>query len=156
MLVEATRLDRKTVLRCITALEKAGYITDTGERKGTTKQVRVFRVNHPVESPNDTENGTVKRSQISHETIPFFPPNDTVFPPKRSQKRDTEPVTNPSLTRKEPARPRIFSERDEMENLLQGHKYCLSQTPPDDKAQRRSHQDAIADLEAKLHAMDNK
>lgn len=46
-----------------------------------------------MELLNSTENGTVPKTeqyQFSAETVPFFPANSTVFPPKESQKRDTD------------------------------------------------------------------
>lgn len=80
-LTEATGQDRKTVLENLKRLTAMGYITDTGVRKGATKQVPVYRLNRdpkPVEQyqkRDDSENGTV----------PKFPDNSTVFPVEQSQ-----------------------------------------------------------------------
>ena len=41
-LVEITGLNRKTIISSIDALEKAGFIRDTGERAGKTAQVKVY------------------------------------------------------------------------------------------------------------------
>lgn len=81
-LAEATSQDRKTVLENLGRLIELGFITDTGNRMGATKQVPVYRVNHveQYQNRNSTENGTV----------PFFPGNSTVFPAKQSRKRDTD------------------------------------------------------------------
>lgn len=43
-LVEDTEMDRKTVLKIIDELIHDGLIEDTGERKGRTKQVKVYRL----------------------------------------------------------------------------------------------------------------
>ncbi|WP_367126141.1 helix-turn-helix domain-containing protein [Ralstonia sp. CP] len=111
-LAECTSQDRKTVLKNIGVLAEMGLIVDTGERKGDTKQIPVYRLNSSkngtVKKPNNsTENGTVsttdngaeigtvkesqKRNSPKNGTVPFFPSNSTVFPLKQSQKRDTEP-----------------------------------------------------------------
>jgi len=99
-LAEATGQDRKTVLKNLTVLREMGFIADTGERKGDTKQIPVYRLNDPEIGTvstvsNSTENGTVKQSQKRNSPkngiVPIFPSNSTVFPLKQSQKRDTEP-----------------------------------------------------------------
>ncbi|WP_111894204.1 helix-turn-helix domain-containing protein [Acinetobacter sp. MB5] len=43
-LVEDTEMDRKTVLKIIDELVEDGFIVDTGERKGRTKQIKVYRL----------------------------------------------------------------------------------------------------------------
>ncbi|MBH2029515.1 MAG: helix-turn-helix domain-containing protein [Moraxellaceae bacterium] len=90
-----TTLDCKTVMKIIAELIEDGLITDTGERKGVTKQVKVYRLcgvsgreNKTVpttelfkqESPdlNSTESGTVptmEQYHSSHERVPTIPPN---------------------------------------------------------------------------------
>lgn len=81
-LAEATGQDRKTVLENIKRLAALGYISDTGARKGATKQVPVYRLNTP-------ENGTVeeaqKRDSTENGTVPKFLSNSPVFPHKQSQ-----------------------------------------------------------------------
>ena len=68
-LKDDTCLDRKTILAVIIELIKDGLITDTGERKGTTKQVRVFKLigvdgretiptTEPFQPRNRSANGT--------------------------------------------------------------------------------------------------
>ncbi|MBX3703971.1 MAG: helix-turn-helix domain-containing protein [Steroidobacteraceae bacterium] len=124
-----TAQDRKTVIRGLRALIEAGWIEDTGERAGVTKQIPVYRLRFDnsaksgtVEDPpnsaesgtlstpeTSTKSGTVPRTeqfQISAETVPFFPGNSTVFPRKGSQKRYTEPsgtVIEPSGNQKKRA-----------------------------------------------------
>lgn len=90
-IVDSTGQDRKTVLENIKRLVVMGYITDTEQRKGATKQVPVFRL-------NEAEKGTVEESQKrdspENGTVPKFPINSPKIPRKQSQKRDTEPSRN--------------------------------------------------------------
>ncbi len=99
---EVTEQDRKTVMAAIQMLRESGYLIETGEKKGTTKQVSVYRLSLEERASNSAENGTVKQSQKRNSpkngTVPNLPGNSTVFPHKQSQKRDTEP----SVTIKEP------------------------------------------------------
>lgn len=105
-LAEATGQDRKTVLENIKRLVSMGYITDTEQRKGVTKQVPIYKL-------NSAENGTVKESQKRNSTesgtVPVFPTNSPVFPYEQSQiSLVTVPKTghgtqrNPQGTIKEP------------------------------------------------------
>lgn len=75
-----TGLDRKTVISGISKLLNLGLIDDLGDRKGATKQVRVFKLKGP-------KNGTVPKTDRKG---PVFPGKGPVFPMKGSQKRDTE------------------------------------------------------------------
>jgi hypothetical protein len=77
---EITSQNRKSVIAHIKQLEADGYITDTGERTGATKQVKVY----------SAAIGTVP------ETEPFQNRNSTKTGAKQSQKRDTEPSLEPS------------------------------------------------------------
>jgi hypothetical protein len=105
-LCDDTGLDRKTVIKSLNALCDSGLIRDTGKRKGITNQIPVYHLlgvisrHQPDDLPqkNDTETGTVPKPEqfrFSAETVPLFPDNSTVFPPKESQKRDTEPTKEP-------------------------------------------------------------
>lgn len=90
-LADATGQDRKTVLANISKLKDLGVLEDTGERKGGTNQVIVYRL-------NCTEIGTVKQSQkrnsTENGTVPFFRGKSTVFPYKQSQNSlETVPKT---------------------------------------------------------------
>lgn len=121
-LAETTGQDRKTVLENLKRLREMGYIEDTGERKGGTGQVIVYRLKSPetgtvfatnlgnADDENNPEIGTVKRSQkrnsLKSETVPFFPSNSPNFPAKQSQfSHETVPksghgtVMEPSLNR---------------------------------------------------------
>ncbi|WP_103730202.1 helix-turn-helix domain-containing protein [Novosphingobium sp. HII-3] len=95
-LCEITSQDRKTVLANQAELEKRGFIEDTGERAGKTKQIKVYR---PVI-------GTVPETEQSQKR------NSSVSPGKESQKRDTEPSYEPSLPT-ETTSPTVVNARDE-------------------------------------------
>lgn len=94
-LVEFTGYDRKTVIDALQRL--AGglipLIADTGERKGRTKQVRVYRLAVDVAGSaatgNDPETGTVPKPE------PYPNRNSSGFSAKQSRKRDTEPLLEP-------------------------------------------------------------
>lgn len=93
-LAEATELDKKTVQSCLQYLIAQGFIEDTGERRGRTKQIPVYRLLGVEESIADAEhtqkrdslnapkNGKVKPNTPktgcvkNNQTIPFFPLND--------------------------------------------------------------------------------
>ena len=87
-LINATGQDRKTVLEGMKRLRDAGFLADTGDRKGQTRSVVVYRLSSP-------ENGIAKQSQkrsgSENGAVPFFPASSPKFPWKQSQKRDTEP-----------------------------------------------------------------
>ena len=90
-LVKDTGMDRKTIGKWVGQMIDDGLITDTGERKGKTKQVRVLRLNIEVKEAqkrNSTKNGNDTKS--GHETSPNL---DT----KRSQNWDTESVIEPNI-----------------------------------------------------------
>lgn len=103
-LAEATELDKKTVQSSLQYLVSIGLIEDTGERRGRTKQIPVYRLlgveesiaeaehtqkrehyqkrdrlnipeNGVVTAEKAPENGTVSCTQ-NNQTIPFFPSND--------------------------------------------------------------------------------
>lgn len=81
-LCEATGQDRKTVLANTKRLADLGYLVDTGERKGTTKSVVVYKLSEPK---NGTSKQSQKRDTSTAEAVPFFPASSTVFPCKQSQ-----------------------------------------------------------------------
>ncbi|KTJ23852.1 hypothetical protein ASU86_25585 [Enterobacter hormaechei subsp. steigerwaltii] len=90
-LVKDTGMDRKTIGKWVGQMIDDGLITDTGERKGKTKQVRVLRLNIEVKEAqkrNSTKNGN--DTKFGHETSPNL---DT----KRSQNWDTESVIEPNI-----------------------------------------------------------
>lgn len=89
-IIDKTSLDRKTIIDCIADLKKDGFLIDTGERKGKTKQIPVFR----LALDKSPKNGIVQ-----NRTVPKTDGNSPVFTPKQSQKRDTEPL-EPSINLK--------------------------------------------------------
>ena len=84
-------LDRKTVITALQRLEASGLIGDTGRRTGRTKQVKLYALALDGKSIPKTEplGEAEKQSQKR---------NSSVFSPKQSQKRDTEPVKEPSTS----------------------------------------------------------
>ncbi|WP_141110896.1 DnaT-like ssDNA-binding domain-containing protein, partial [Citrobacter europaeus] len=127
-LAEATELDKKTVQASLQHLVENGFIQDTGERRGRTKQIPVYKLVGVDESIEDAErtqkrehyqkrdalkkpkNGTVKSNEPkngcikSSETIPFFPSNDPKNgirnPPEES--KDLNPTHNARGSEVEP------------------------------------------------------
>lgn len=81
-LAESTGQDRKTVLENIKRLVGMGYITDTEQRKGVTKQVPIYRLN---ESVIGTVKESQKRNSTDNGTVPVFPSNSPVIPYEQSQ-----------------------------------------------------------------------
>lgn len=100
-LAKATGQDRKTVLANLKRLREWGFIEDTGERRGATGQVIVYRINRAengtvkeARNRNSTESGTVPKTDSKS---PVFPGKESRFSAKQAQKRDTEP-SEPSGT----------------------------------------------------------
>lgn len=87
-LCEFGSLNRKTVIASLDRLIAAGLIAETGECKGRTAQVKVYRLN----LSNSPEIGIVKQSQKRN---PSQKRNSSDFTRKQSQKRDTEPMREP-------------------------------------------------------------
>ncbi|EPL8053571.1 TPA: helix-turn-helix domain-containing protein [Proteus mirabilis] len=64
-LVKDTGLDKKTIGKWINLMIEDGLISDTGERKGPTKRVRVLRLNIELECTqkrDDTKSGNVPKN----------------------------------------------------------------------------------------------
>lgn len=75
---EFTGLNRKTIITAISDLERLAFISDTGQRKGKTGQVKVYRLHlETVPKPEQSQNR-----------------NSTDNSEKQSQNRDTETVTD--------------------------------------------------------------
>lgn len=97
-LCDATALDRKTVIASIARLIEWGLIEDTGERRGRTGQIPVYRLrmsaelfdNAPFEK--HSKNGTVPKTV----PVPNLDGNSTEIPIEQSQKRDTDPNQSPT------------------------------------------------------------
>lgn len=79
-----TKLNRKTIMKVIGELIELGLVEDTGHKRGTTKQIIVYRLlgvkTREDEEINSTNIGTIpktEQSQNYHETVPFLPHNST-------------------------------------------------------------------------------
>lgn len=86
-LCEFSSLNRKTVIAAVMRLEAIGFLTDTGERRGDTRQIKVYRLN--LETVPEAER--------------FQKRNGTEKGAKQSQKRDTEPVRTGSSPKATPS-----------------------------------------------------
>ena len=80
--VKDTGMDRKTVMNTINDLIKIGLVSDTGERKGGTNQVRVLKINVVKQEsyPQDDEESSNKQCEIPKETVVNLPINGVEFP----------------------------------------------------------------------------
>lgn len=94
-----TGLDRKTVMGAVARLIEWQLIEETGERRGRTGSVPVYRLlmndglfdNAPHATESSTKNGTGTKTGTASEAVPVLPGSGTSFPTKRYQKRDTDP-----------------------------------------------------------------
>lgn len=68
-LVDDTGLDRKTIWSALRRLEEAGIISDTGERRGPTKRVVVWKLNG-VRSRHDAQEQSQKRNDSKNGIVP--------------------------------------------------------------------------------------
>ncbi|WP_081075608.1 helix-turn-helix domain-containing protein [Burkholderia stagnalis] len=103
-LVAWTEQDRKTVMANLDRLKEGGWITDTGERTGRTRQVVVYVINvaRGVEvkiGPRELLTGPnseqfQNRNSPENGTVPNFTGNSPNFDGKQSQK---PPETVPNL-----------------------------------------------------------
>ncbi|MEH3121108.1 MAG: hypothetical protein PGN16_03865 [Sphingomonas phyllosphaerae] len=98
-LCEFGSLNRKTVIAAVARLEAAGFLTDTGDRQGNTKQIKVYRIDlesipkaEPSHKRNRTESGTVPKTAA-----------------EQSQKRDTDTVREPTSPKASPSPKRARS-----------------------------------------------
>lgn len=98
-LCDFSDLNRKTVIAALQRLEEGMFplIEDTGERRGRTAQVKVYRL---AAAANGATGDPASESVPKAEQ--FQKRNSSGSSPKQSQKRDTEPVSNllPPLTAK--------------------------------------------------------
>lgn len=80
--VKDTEMDRKTVMKTINDLISLGLVSDTGERKGGTNQVRVLKINvDKLESyPQEDQESANKQCEIPKETVVNLPINGVEFP----------------------------------------------------------------------------
>ena len=75
-------MDRKTVMNTIKDLIDLGLVSDTGERKGGTNQVRVLKINVDKHEsyPQLCSSSSNKQCEISKETVVNLPINGVEFP----------------------------------------------------------------------------
>jgi len=80
--VKDTGMDRKTVMNTINDLITLGLVSDTGERKGGTNQVRVLKINVDKQEsyPQEHQLSSNKQCEISKETVVNLPINGVEFP----------------------------------------------------------------------------
>lgn len=80
--VKDTGMDRKTVMNTINDLITLGLVSDTGERKGGTNQVRVLKINVVKQEsyPQGDQESPNKQGEISKETVVNLPVNGVEFP----------------------------------------------------------------------------
>lgn len=80
--VNDTGMDRKTVMNTINDLIALGLVSDTGERKGGTNQVRVLKINVDKQEsyPQEDQESSNKQCEISKETVVNLPINGVEFP----------------------------------------------------------------------------
>ena len=80
--VKDTEMDRKTVMNTINDLIKLGLVSDTGDRKGGTNQVKVLKINVDKQEsyPQDCKNSSNKQCEISKKTVVNLPINGVEFP----------------------------------------------------------------------------
>lgn len=86
-----TCLNRKTIQSGIKQLEKLGLVVDTGEKKGPTQRVRVFRLalTEPSQKRNDPKNGNIPKSGNNPKNG-NVPENGTLNDPKNGMLNDPE------------------------------------------------------------------
>ncbi|SIQ14234.1 helix-turn-helix domain-containing protein [Marinobacterium stanieri] len=115
-LVKDTSLNKKTVQAGINHLVELGLIRDTGERKGPTRRVRVFRLmldTKPPQKPNHPKKGNITKEAGGPANAPEngnvpengnIPKSGTLNAPENGflnvpenglQNRSLEPVTEP-------------------------------------------------------------
>ena len=96
-LVNDTGLDKKTIGKWINQMISEGLITDTGERKGPTKRVRVLQLNLDFKFTRKGDN-SVRGNEPKNGNVPKngclnIPKNGSLNVPKNgSQNQSLEPV----------------------------------------------------------------
>jgi pyocin large subunit-like protein len=104
-LADGTAQDRKTVVENVKRLKSDGFIVDTGERRGQTGQVVVYKLNVSKNGTlSPTQEQTQKRNGSETGTVPKTDGNSPVFPCEQSRfSVETVPKTGYG-TVKEPSR----------------------------------------------------
>lgn len=91
-LVKDTGLDKKTISKWINLMIEDGLISDTGERKGSTKRVRVLRLNIDAEytqKRDDTEKGNIPKNGSLN-----IPKNGSLNAPKNGSQNQSLETNN--------------------------------------------------------------
>ncbi|EPL3992214.1 helix-turn-helix domain-containing protein [Providencia stuartii] len=91
-LVKDTGLDKKTISKWINLMIEDGLISDTGERKGPTKRVRVLRLNIDAEytqKRDDTEKGNIPKNGSLN-----IPKNGSLNVPKNGSQNQSLETNN--------------------------------------------------------------
>ncbi|WP_043442094.1 hypothetical protein [Cupriavidus sp. HPC(L)] len=98
-LVEMTELNEKTVTAAIKHLEELGLITDTGERTGATRQIRVYQLNVDVDADaGEGSEGHQKRNPSKNGSLPKTESKPTKNGGKAPQKRSESPPKTVAVT----------------------------------------------------------
>lgn len=104
LLSKFSGLNRKTVITGLNELELAGYISDSGERKGTTSSVKVYIFNHPDSSKPKSEAVPIsegdKQTRKRTEAVPISDGSSTDFGKSPNTPYKEEPLKNLSKNRK--------------------------------------------------------
>ncbi len=81
-------MDVKTAITAIARLEAMGFVSDTGERRGRTRQIKVYAINldRPPEKAKATKSGTLPKTED------FQKRNTSVFPGEDTRKRVTDTI----------------------------------------------------------------
>ena len=103
-LEQITEMNRKTILAATRSLCDSGFISDTGQRKGRTGQVIVYKIN----GLNSTENGTVPKTEQYRKRIVTVPKTGHGYPKepsgidiKNKQKEKPEDMALPEFMTRE-------------------------------------------------------
>lgn len=91
-MVEFTGLNRKTIITCLAELEAQGLISDTGDRRGDTRQIKLYRLH--LETIPKAEQSQKRNSSEKYA--------------EQSQKRDTDTVRTSSSTKASPSKRKRF------------------------------------------------
>ncbi|WP_052520985.1 helix-turn-helix domain-containing protein [Acidovorax temperans] len=140
-LARRTAQDEKTVQANLQRLREMGFIEDTGERRGATGQVIVYKLKTPKNGGVTGGNFDVKDPQISGEAppktgaleidetppnfrgnTPKFPPKDPQIsgetPPKTGDGTTKEPVMEPVMELKKRSKPHFDAQAIELPDWL--------------------------------------
>lgn len=122
-LARRTAQDEKTVQANLARLREQGFIEDTGERRGNTRQIVVYRLKTPEIGPLFAQESSAKDPQISgvtppnlapssdDETPPNFPVKTPKFPPKDPQISGQRPPNLGDGTSKEPIKEPVRNQK---------------------------------------------